>query len=530
MIRVRQIKVEIEKDNDDYIRSVCSKKLRIDTKDIVSYKISKKSIDARHKPNIFYSYVLDVEVLNEDKILNNKRVKDISKTPIEEYIYPVMGNKELSNRPVVVGAGPCGLFCAYMLAKMGYNPLVIERGSNVDERVSDVEEFWNNGKLNLSSNVQFGEGGAGTFSDGKLNTLVKDKKHIQKMIFSIFVECGAPKEILYEAKPHIGTDLLRNVVKNMRNKIISMGGEFRFKTCLTNIITNNNKISSIEVNNKEVINTNVLVLAIGHSARDTFKMLYDNKFMMEAKPFAVGIRIMHQARMINKVQYGDKYRLLPAASYKLTYKASNNRGVYTFCMCPGGVVVNSSSEKDKLVINGMSNYKRDSDNSNSAVIVTVNPSDFGKEPLDGVEFQRKLESLAYKEGNGMIPIQLYGDLKRNVLSTEFGEVFPIFKGNYAFSNIRNILPSYVIDSLIEGIDAFDKKIKGFNRDDSIIVAVESRTSSPVKIIRDENLESNIMGIYPAGEGAGYAGGIVSAAIDGVKVFEEIVKTYKSLKK
>lgn len=530
MIRLRQIDINILDDSIENILIKCSKKLRIKRSDIIEYKIIKKSIDARKKPDLYYSYTIDIEIINENKILKMIKDKDIFITPKEEYKFNITGNKNLNNNPIIVGSGPCGLFCAYILAQNGYEPIIIERGQSIDNRVKTVEEFWNSNKLNESSNVQFGEGGAGTFSDGKLNTLVKDKCFRQKKVFEIFVECGAPREILYDNKPHIGTNLLRNVVKNMRNKIIDMGGEFRFNTCLTNIILEDNRIKQIEVNNSELINTDILILAIGHSARDTFKMLYDKKISMEAKPFAVGIRIEHPREMIDKSQYGKLYNKLSPASYKLTYKSSNNRGVYTFCMCPGGYVVNSSSENNRLTINGMSNYERESKNSNSAVIVTIGPKDFGYNPMDGINFQRDLEEKAYKEGNGLIPIQLYKDFKEDKISNNFKDVLPIFKGNYKFSNIRNILPSFIISSLIEGIDYFNNKIDGFSRDDAIVAAVESRTSSPIRILRDDNFESNIKGIYPAGEGAGYAGGITSSAIDGIKVFEEITKKYKSLKK
>ena len=436
--------------------------------------------------------------------------------------------KCLTYRPIVVGSGPAGLFCAYMLALHNYKPIVIERGQDVDKRIIDVETFWQTGILNPSSNVQFGEGGAGTFSDGKLNTLVKDPLNRHRKVFEIFVEAGAKEEILYENKPHIGTDLLIDIVKNIRYKIIAMGGEFRFDTCLTNIICDKQNLVGIQVNNNRIINTEVLVLAIGHSARDTFKMLSESSLTMQSKPFAVGVRIQHPQSLINKSQYGVvNHSILPNASYKLTHKASNGRGVYTFCMCPGGYVVNASSETNMLAINGMSNYKRDSENANSAVIVTVNPKDFGNDIMSGVEFQRELERKAFIEGKGNIPIQLYGDFKHNKISECFGNIKPIFKGQYTFGNIRNIFPNYINETLIEGIENFSKRINGYASDDAIIAGVESRTSSPIKIIRNDFCESNIKGIYPAGEGAGYAGGITSAAIDGIIVAENIAKIYKN---
>ncbi len=523
MIRLRQIKLGIEE--EDKLLEKCAKKLNISINKIKDYKINKKSLDARKKSNLCYIYEVDILLDNEDKILSIYKSKDIFKTPNEEYFINVSGKKKLNYRPIIVGSGPCGLFCAYMLASLGYKPIIIERGDSIDTRIKKVEEFWSNGNLDKDSNVQFGEGGAGTFSDGKLNTLTKDKLYRQKKIFEIFLDCGAPKEILYINNPHIGTDILVTVLKNMRKKIEAMGGEFRFRNKLTDIKIDKNKIKEIEINNSEVIKTDILVLAIGHSARDTFKMLLDRKISIVPKPFAIGVRIQHPQDMINLKQYGKDYKEIGNASYKLTYKASNNRGVYTFCMCPGGYVVNSSSEDNHLVVNGMSNYKRDSGNANSAVIVTVTPDDFGYNPLDGVEFQRKLESLAYKECRGKIPIQLYKDFKENKLGSEYRKIKPIMKGAYSFGKINNILPKDIIKSLIEGIDYFDTKIKGFGRDDAIIAAVEARTSSPIRILRNEEFLCNIEGIYPAGEGAGYSGGITSSAVDGLKIAEQIAKIY-----
>lgn len=527
MIRLRQIEVNIKNDSVDNVLKKCASKLNVKAEEIQEYKIIKKSLDARKKPELFFSYEIDVKVKNEEKILQLKKGNTIFKSLSQEYIFPKKGQEKLNFRPIVVGFGPAGMFCAYMLASLGYKPLIIERGEEIEKRVKSVKEFWEKNTLDVNSNVQFGEGGAGTFSDGKLNTLVKDKKNIQKKIFEIFVENGAPQEILYDYKPHIGTDLLQTVVKNIRKKIISMGGEFHFNTCLTNILYENNQIKAIEVNHKEIIKTEVVVLAIGHSARDTFEILLKNKIEMQAKPFAVGIRISHLQSKINEAQYGSKsIPELSNASYKLTYKASNNRGVYTFCMCPGGYVINASSEEKSLAINGMSNYKRESENANSAIIVTVSPDDFGYHPLDGIQFQRDLEQKAYHYGNGFIPVQLYKDFKKNQISTCFGSIKPIFKGNYHFANLNQVLPEYITYALKEAIEYFGTKINCYNEEDAILAGVESRTSSPVKIIRDENLESNIKGLYPCGEGAGYAGGITSAAIDGVKVFEKIVEKYQ----
>ncbi len=523
MIRVRQIKVSIGSNN--IIDGVCHK-LGVRSSDIKDYFILKRSIDARDKNNILFVYEVGVSLDKklEERLLKRKS-NDILLLEDLSYKYEVTGSKKLNLRPVIVGSGPCGLFCAYCLAEAGFKPIILERGEMIENRVNTVNDFFDKGIFNSNSNVQFGEGGAGTFSDGKLNTLVKDKLNRGRHIFEIFVECGAPEEILYDAHPHIGTDVLRNVIVNIRNKIISMGGEFIYNSCVTDLVTLNEKICGVVVNDSYTINTEVVVLAIGHSSRDTFYMLNDNGIKMKAKNFAVGVRIEHPREMIDFNQYGDSANILGSASYKLTYTTDDGRGVYSFCMCPGGYVVNASSEEGMLVVNGMSNYKRDGKNSNSAIVVTVGPKDFGNDVFSGIEFQRKLESLAYKAGSGLIPVQLFKDFFDNKISDSFGEYTPNTKGSYRFADLNSVLPSYVCNSLKNGINYFGKKIKGFNRDDAILLGVESRTSSPVVIERDENFEA-ISGLYPAGEGAGYAGGITTAAIDGVKVFESIIKKYK----
>ena len=417
------------------------------------------------------------------------------------------------------------MFCGYILAENGYKPIIIERGEKVEDRIKTVDKFWNEGVLNKESNVQFGEGGAGTFSDGKLNTLVKDKFNRGRKVLETFVKCGAGEDILYSYKPHIGTDILVDVVKNMRNSIIDMGGEFRYNTLLTNIFIKDNKVVGIEVNNKEMINCDVLVLAIGHSARDTFKVLYNLGFNMSNKPFAVGVRVEHSQDMINLSQYGKKYKdILPPATYKLTYKASNNRGVYSFCMCPGGYIVNSSSEDNHLVINGMSYHDRDSGRANSAIVVTVNEKDYGESLFGGVEFQRNLERVAYKVGNGKIPVQRLEDFNLNK-TCQLNKSLPKTKGSYIASNLNEVLSKDICDSIKEGFVSFGKKIKGFDDSNTLLLGVETRTSSPIRIERDEDLEANIKGVYPCGEGCGYAGGITSAAIDGIKIAEKIGKKY-----
>lgn len=524
MLKVRQIKIEVTKNNEANLLKSISKKLKTDISNIENYTIEKLSIDARNKEEIYYVYEVNVNVLNESEILNKNKSNDITLTNLKKYEIKEKGNLKLNNRPIIVGSGPAGLFAAYILAEQGYEPLIIERGEEIDKRVESVETFWKTGKLNPNSNVQFGEGGAGTFSDGKLNTLIKDEFCRGKKVFETFVEHGANPDILYSYKPHIGTNMLRKVIKNMREKIIKMGGEFKYNTCLTNIIYENNTLKQIEVNNNELIDCDVLVLSIGHSARDTFYML-NNKLKMEAKPFAIGLRVSHKQSMIDESQFGKKYKdILSPATYKLTYN-NKGRGVYSFCMCPGGYVVNASSEENMLAINGMSNHERESGFANSAIVVTITPSDFGTNPLDGINYQRKLEEKAYKLGDGKIPVQLLKDFKENKISTSFLSVNPIFKGNYKFANLNELLPDYISNSIKEAFISFGKKINGFDNDDTVLSGIESRTSSPVRILRNDSFESNIKGIYPSGEGAGYAGGITSAAIDGIKVAEAIIKKY-----
>lgn len=541
MIKISQIKLPMKHSSKD-LEGAIEKNLRL-RKEIKSYKILKKSIDARKKEDIKFIYTVDVETSLSNKeervLINRLKNQNITLSDTVYYQIPKSGSNPLGTRPVVVGTGPAGLFCGLMLARSGYKPLIIERGLDVEERVQAVEHFWKTNELNPKSNVQFGEGGAGTFSDGKLNTLIKDEYGRNKKVLEIFVEHGAPSEITYLNKPHIGTDQLRGVVKSMREEIISLGGEVRFQTQLTNFILECNELKAIELNHEEVIPCEVVVLAIGHSARDTFEMLYKRGLELSKKSFAVGLRVEHLQKLISEAMYGRHHESLPTADYKLTHKASNNRGVYSFCMCPGGFVVNSSSEEGRLVVNGMSNYKRDERNANSAIIVTVTPEDFDQDteltqqfgsdyPLIGMEFQRKWERKAYEVGKGYVPVQLFGDLLSNKISDKIGSTEPNIKGKYQFGNLRECLPAYVIDTIIEGMQAFDKKIAGFGADDVVLSGVETRTSSPIRIHRDEAFECNVKGIYPCGEGAGYAGGITSAAIDGIKVYEALVKKYQPL--
>ncbi len=526
MIRLRQIKIEVNKATTENLRKKVMTKLNIKDKDIISFKINKKSLDARKKDLIFYVYEVDLNLKNEDYVLAKIKSKDIFKYEPENYQINVTGTKKLKTPPIIIGSGPAGLFCAYLLSELGYKPLIIERGEKIEDRIKTVEKFFKEGILNPNSNIQFGEGGAGTFSDGKLNTLVKDIKKRGRKVLEIFVENGAPEEILYLHNPHIGTDLLRKVIINMRNKIITMGGKFKYQTTLTDLIISNNQIKQIVVNKNEIIDCSLLILAIGHSARDTYELLKSKQIKMSPKPFAVGLRIMHPQEMINKAQYGTKYNL-PPANYKLTYTTKKKRGVYSFCMCPGGYVINASSEKNHLVVNGMSNHNRDSQNSNSAIVVSVSPNDYGNNLLDGIYFQKKLEQKAYQLGQGKIPIQLYGDYKEKRKSTKFGEVKPILKGKYVFANLNELFPQNINDSIIEAIEYYNTKINGFSRYDAILAGVESRTSSPIRIERNDNFQTNIAGIFPIGEGAGYSGGITTSAIDGLKLCEIIATEFKT---
>lgn len=550
MIHIGQLKIPVEKvmaeaSKQDLKKGIISagetavikryieKKLKIKQSDIKEFTVLKKSVDARKKEQIFFIYQVDFFTDNEKKVLSRYKKNDVTiksekkKTDIEKC--EVAAEKDTSEKIVIAGFGPAGLFAAYELALSGYKPLVIERGLDVDSRKKSVEHFWKTGELDTESNVSFGEGGAGTFSDGKLNTMVKDKFGYNRRVLETFVKFGAPAEILYLQKPHIGTDKLADVVKNMRLEIERLGGEVRFGVRLDSLNIKNTgngdskKLESINVTDRflgkaEVIECDRLILAIGHSARDTFLSLNESGVMMQPKSFAIGVRVEHSQEMIGRNQYGELYKALPTADYKLTHQTKDGRGVYSFCMCPGGYVVNASSEKGMLAVNGMSDYLRDGINANSAIVVTVGVEDFdGTDALAGMRFQRKWEKKAFDAAGGKIPVQLFGDFKKNVVSKEFGNVRPQTKGETAFANVREILPGEVADSIEEGITAFEKKINGYSRDDTLLLGIESRTSSPVKIVRDDTMQSNIKGLYPCGEGAGYAGGITSAAMDGIKI-------------
>ncbi|MBQ2971378.1 MAG: NAD(P)/FAD-dependent oxidoreductase [Ruminococcus sp.] len=527
MIRINNVKLSLSYTDAD-IRKAVIKELRTDEKSIDSISLFRRSIDARHKNDVHFIATIDVKLnCDENKAVSKSKSKNV--TIQEEYRYEIPYNKDLNTRPVVIGFGPAGMFASLILAKAGQRPIVIERGDKVDVRIKKVNNFWNNSKLNKSSNVQFGEGGAGTFSDGKLNTGTKDFR--SRKVLLEFVSHGAPKEILYNAKPHIGTDKLRETVKNIREEIISLGGEVYFNTKLTAINHKNSKVCSVEVENgtsSKLIETDNVVLAIGHSARDTFEMLKSMNLFLEQKPFAVGVRIEHLRENIDKAQYGAfaDSKHLGAADYKMNIRSKNGRGVFTFCMCPGGFVVAAQSEENTVVTNGMSNFARDNVNSNAALLVNVNPNDFGSDDvLAGVEFQRRIEKQAYICGGGdySAPVQRVGDFLKKNKTTALGEVTPSYKPGTNFSKVDDYLPSYITDSMREGVLAMDRKLHGFAHPDAIITGAETRSSSPVRITRDDTMQSvTLKGLYPCGEGAGYAGGIISAAVDGIRCAEQIL--------
>ena len=528
MIRITQLKLPITHTEEQLHRKI-AKMLRLGNQPF-TYEIRKQSLDARHKEDKKFVYTVDIKLDNESRVLKKVHDKNIMLTSEKKYHFPSSGSETLSHRPVVIGSGPAGLFCALYLAKAGYCPLVLERGEEADKRQETVENFWKNGILDPDSNVQFGEGGAGTFSDGKLNTLVKDTYGRGKEVLSRFVEAGAPSEILYQQKPHLGTDQLVGIVQFMRHQIEEMGGEFRFRSTVTDLIIRDRKLNAVIVNEKEEIPAEICILAPGHSARDTFAMLDKHNINMEPKSFAVGVRVEHPQTMINQDLYGEPENArLGAASYKVTHALENGRGIYSFCMCPGGYVVNASSEEHRLAVNGMSYHDRAGENANSAVIVTVTPDDFGSDhPLAGISFQRSLEEKAYQAGQGKVPVQRFGDFKEDQITTSYGKVHSCIKGASVFGDVRGIFPEEIAQSLEDGITAMDHKIHGFADDDTLLSGVESRTSSPVRIERDENfVSSSCDWIYPCGEGAGYAGGITSAAMDGMKVAEAIIQKYKS---
>lgn len=540
MLRINQLKISPEysgKELERIIRKKAAALLGIPEREIVKTEIMRRSIDARKKPEIYYIYSVRISLQKEEKILQrfHGRENTVCRDETAVYHFPEPGEQDdKASPPVIVGTGPGGLFCGYLLALYGCRPVLLERGKSVEERQKDVEEFWKTGRLNPESNVQFGEGGAGTFSDGKLNTLVKDREGRNRAVLETFVKFGAEESILYDAKPHMGTDVLCGVIKSMREEIIRLGGQVRFESRVTDICLERDHVTGVVLEDGERIHCEQLVLALGHSARDTFFMLQERGVPMEAKAFAVGLRVEHLRTMVDESQYGmTEPGSLGAASYKVTAKTKDGRGVYSFCMCPGGYVVNASSEEGCLAVNGMSYSKRDGKNSNSAVVVTVTPRDFGScHPLAGIGFQRELERKAFQAGEGKIPVQRYGDYKRCVErnagksmdeANSGVSLSPQCRGNFRWADVSGILPRECNEAILEGMEAFGRQIKGFNGPEVCLSGVESRTSSPVRIIRNDSLQSKIRGLYPCGEGAGYAGGIMSAAMDGMRVAEKILE-------
>lgn len=572
MIKITQIKIECGRGEgalEHKIRSL----LRLQPKEKFSSRILKHSVDARKKPLLFdiYTVAVGLPAQREKQILSANKKQNISAWESKPYVFAQGGENRMQVRPVVIGAGPAGLFCAYFLAEAGYSPILLERGEAMEQRTKDVESFFAGSPLQTSSNVQFGEGGAGTFSDGKLNTLVGDKAGRGSAVLQLFTQCGAPEEILYEGKPHIGTDNLRQVIVNLRHKIQEAGGEIRFRSQCMELLQDDGHIQGVVVRERAeagdgaksrtyTLPAQVVVLAPGHSARDTFEELYREKIPMTQKDFAIGFRVSHPQQLINESQYGigeEKVleRMgLPAASYKLTARANSGRGVYSFCMCPGGYVVNASSEVGRLAVNGMSNYDRGSSRANSAIVMTVSAEDYSSYlqqpllhnadqdyPLAGMVFQRELEQRAFDLAQGKVPVESYRDFAVRGLDTKAGdnackvdggrntfEQDPCIRGSWTYAPLHTLLPAQLTRDFVEGMEHFDRQIKGFAGESAYVIGLESRTSSPVRITRGEDCQSLVQGLYPCGEGAGYAGGIMSAAMDGIKVAEAIHQAYGRL--
>lgn len=537
MLRITEIKLPIEladtlKHQDDQIKAALLKRLEIPENELIRFDIFKRGVDARKSHAILYVYNIDVEVKNEARLLARfKKDPHIKPAPDTRYNFVATGQNTPKPRPVVVGFGPAGIFAALILAQAGFNPIVLERGKEVRKRTQDTWGLWRKRTLNPESNVQFGEGGAGTFSDGKLYSQIKDTKHYSRKVLQEFVKAGAPEEILYVSHPHIGTFRLVGMVEEMRKTIIEMGGEIRFESRVTDIAIENQQVQGVTLQHGEFIPTNHLVLAVGHSARDTFEMVYDKGIYVEAKPFSIGFRIEHPQSLIDRARYGKSYsddilQKLGAADYRLVHHAKNGRSVYSFCMCPGGTVVAAASEPERVVTNGMSQYSRNERNANAGIVVGITPEvDYPGHPLAGVEFQRQLESHAFVLGgsNYSAPGQLIGDFLANRPSTQFGEVMPSYTPGVHLTNLDTALPEFAITAVREAIPAFAKQVAGFDLADGVLTGVETRTSSPIRIKRDDDtLQSiNTKGLFPCGEGAGYAGGILSAAVDGIKVAEAV---------
>ncbi len=528
MLRITDIKLPLDHD-DHALKAEILKYLGVSAEAISGYAIFRRSVDARKKNDIFYIYTVDVELKNEPTLLKRlKHERRVSPSPNLEYQFVARAPGDLNERPIVVGTGPCGIFTGLLLAQMGFRPIILERGKSVRERTRDTWALWRDRKLNPESNVQFGEGGAGTFSDGKLYSQIKDPRHLGRKVIQEFVKAGAPPEILYVGRPHIGTFKLVGMVEQIRATIESLGGEFRFQSKVDDVVIDNGEVQGVKLANGDFLASRHVVLAIGHSARDTFQMLYDRGVHIEAKPFSIGFRIEHPQSMIDQSRYGSNAGnpQLGAADYKLVHHCQNGRAVYSFCMCPGGTVVAATSEPGRVVTNGMSQYSRNERNANSGIVVGITPEvDFPGHPLAGIELQRQLESRAFELGGGTYeaPGQLVGDFLAGKPSTKLGEVIPSYTPGVHLTDLASSLPDYAIEAIREALPAFDRQIRGFARPDAVLTGVETRTSSPIRMTRnEETLQSlNVRGLYPAGEGAGYAGGILSAAVDGIKVAEAV---------
>ncbi|KPZ14425.1 Uncharacterized protein ALO41_05482 [Pseudomonas amygdali pv. ulmi] len=530
MLRITELKLPIDHPEED-LRVALLQRLGIDSSELLDFTLFKRSYDARKKSSeLCFIYTIDFQVSDEQALLR-KLGDDRHVGPAPDVSYKVVGHapEGLTERPIVVGFGPCGIFAGLLLAQMGFKPIILERGTEVRQRTKDTWALWRKNVLNPESNVQFGEGGAGTFSDGKLYSQIKDPKFIGRKVLHEFVKAGAPEEILYVSKPHIGTFRLTGVVENMRHQIEALGGEVRFQQRVTDLMIEDGQLLGVQLDSGEQIESRHVILALGHSARDTFRMLHGRGVFMEAKPFSVGFRIEHPQSLIDRARLG-KYAGHPklgAADYKLVHHASNGRSVYSFCMCPGGTVVAATSEPGRVVTNGMSQYSRNERNANSGIVVGISPKqDFPGSPLAGIELQERLESHAYLLGGSSYeaPAQLVGDFIAGRASTALGSVEPSYKPGVKLVDLADALPAFAIEAIREALPAFDKQIKGFSLHDAVLTGIETRTSAPLRITRGPTLQSlNTKGLYPAGEGAGYAGGILSAGVDGIRVAEALVR-------
>ncbi len=528
MIRITELRLPLEHPSDALPAAIVER-LGVTATDLLDYQVFKRGYDARKRDAIRLVYTLDITVANEAVVLKRfSQDPHITLSPDTNYHFVGQAPENLQQRPVIVGFGPCGIMAGLLLAQMGFRPIILERGKKVRERTKDTWGLWRKNQLNPESNVQFGEGGAGTFSDGKLYSQIKDPKHYGRKVLTEFVKAGAPEEILYVSKPHIGTFRLVKMVENIRREIESLGGEIRFQQQVTDVLIEKGQLRGVILNNGEQLRTDHVILALGHSARDTFHMLYERGVFMEAKPFSVGFRIEHPQKLIDQARFGKfaGNELLGAADYKIVHHAKNGRSVYSFCMCPGGQVVAATSEPGRVVTNGMSQYSRAERNANAGIVVGITPQDYPGGPLAGIEFQRRWESRAYELGGGNYeaPGQLVGDFIKGQASTQLGTVEPSYQPGVHLTDLATSLPSYAIEAIREALPAFEKQIKGFSMYDAVLTGVETRTSSPLRITRGQDMQSlNIKGLYPAGEGAGYAGGILSAGVDGIRVAEAVAQ-------